>query len=250
MNPARPNTNLSNGLIQADVILVCGEDEAELLSALKAVRPEIVPQSIHRYRCYHFWDCQTFTLIWTGIGTGCLEPLLYEILDIPTLQRILLMGTAGATDYGKLTLMKGRAYAMAAASPFAAGVTPVSNEPLAPVWNQPLPADVQTATIVSTDYYYGYSPKTDARTLKLIANDVNLARGRAETLPQVQLVDMETAQFYHFCRLLGLPGLQYIAIKGPANIVGDFGEQNLHSGAVLEASLQIATRLLQSGQTD
>jgi hypothetical protein len=72
----RPNTAVKNEVLQENLLLCCGEDTTELLLALPEVGP---PLLYHVYRCYRFWRFDGFTLVWTGIGTGCLEPLMFEL---------------------------------------------------------------------------------------------------------------------------------------------------------------------------
>jgi len=78
MRPDRPNTNVENSLLSERMVICCGEDAAELLQALRTEFPR-QETAYHEYRCYRFWKFAEFTLIWTGIGTGCLEPLLFEL---------------------------------------------------------------------------------------------------------------------------------------------------------------------------
>src|ERR1051325_59874 len=92
-NPARPNTLLPNGLLKRDIILCCGEDLQEFKAAIRAVFG--TPRTAHRYRCYAFMQAGSISFIWTGIGSGCIEPLLCEIHDEAQLKQIVLVGTAG-----------------------------------------------------------------------------------------------------------------------------------------------------------
>src|SRR5687767_8943729 len=92
MNPHRPNSGVSDEMLHENVILCCGEDFTELIQCFSESSLGIR----HEYRCYRFLRFENFTLIWTGIGTGCLEPLLFEIFDVPIIKKIVLVGTAGA----------------------------------------------------------------------------------------------------------------------------------------------------------
>ena len=55
---------------------------------------------------------------------------------------------------------------------------------------------------------------------------------------------METGQFYHFCSIIAPISLNFIAIKGPANLVDNVSEQPQFSQSVLESSLKCAIALL------
>ena len=85
-----PNTKLDSRLMQKNILLSCGEDTKELLTPLAEIEEF---SDYHEYRCYKFWKFSTFTLIWTGFGTSCLEPLLWEILKPNIAERIILFGS-------------------------------------------------------------------------------------------------------------------------------------------------------------
>jgi hypothetical protein len=95
------NTNATSSHLERQVLLCAGEDSNELMHALPTDSLEI--QLTHEYRCYRFWRCRSrtdknrsFALVWTGIGTGCIEPLLCEVLSENTpVEQIVLVGTAG-----------------------------------------------------------------------------------------------------------------------------------------------------------
>ncbi|HNX05660.1 MAG TPA: hypothetical protein PKI32_09165, partial [Opitutales bacterium] len=76
------------------VILCSGEVESDLLAAFRGRTGPVL--DCGRYRCYAFWRYADFTLILAGIGTGSLEPLLWEILRPGIVKKIVLIGTAGA----------------------------------------------------------------------------------------------------------------------------------------------------------
>ncbi|MHB8736189.1 MAG: hypothetical protein ACYC6M_12885, partial [Terriglobales bacterium] len=157
LNPNRPNTGVTDEFLQENVILCCGEDPLELVEQVKSFRPI----ALHKYRCYRFWRFPAFSLIWTGIGTGCLEPLLFEIYMPFIVRNIILIGTAGAVSS---IIPDGQAFCIKKAYSRACAVRTKNPEvPLFPHWKPPLPEDLQedAATIVSTDYYYGFSTLKD-----------------------------------------------------------------------------------------
>lgn len=196
----------------------------------------------HAYRCYQFWKFREFTLLWTGIGTGCLEPLLFEILDAEIIQEIVLIGTAGAVNEN---LPLGSSYWLDRAYLGCTAILPISCEPAEPRWARPKP-NVPSASIVSTDYYYGFSNIDSRRVRALQHADRRLVQALANFRNLAELVDMETAQFYHLCRVLGHPGLNFGALKGPANTISAVSEQTLHSETLLFRVVREARLLLAS----
>jgi hypothetical protein len=101
--------------------------------------------------------------------------------------------------------------------------------------------NIPASSIISTDYYYGFSRGKNSSVLRNKDRRLNDVVDYAWR--KVDMVDMETAQFYYFCQLLGSPILQYAALKGPANFIGG-SEQGLHSLTVLRAAVRLALRLL------
>jgi len=240
-NKLRPNTAVDDAMLHTNILLCCGEDEAELLSALHSLGIG-KPTAYHNYRCYRFWLFPQFALIWTGIGTGCLEPLLYEILCESAVEKICLVGTAGMSR-PRQGLVKGVIYYLSEARAWASGVRPVDTKLLfRPNWSgsTALPA----ATILSTDYYYGLS-RIDNPVLRKLRNlDSALAVDFVNILDTVDLVDMEVAQFYFLCSVFGKPGLEWCALKGPANSLEDFSDQMVISPRILENSARAAFSIM------
>ena len=215
-------------------MLCCGEDPGEFLAAARDVFGSI--RKIHAYRCYSFHETRALSFVWTGIGSGCIEPLLCEIHNESNLRRIILVGTAGSvSNRAKL----GCATPIRHGRVACAGISP-KKQPLSPNW--PLARRAATQTIVSTDYYYGFTLKKTHPTPKLWSADTRLAKTVDASLKKADLVDMETGQFYHLCRVLR-PDLQFLAIKGAANPLSDFSQQTLHSESVLHDALRQAKEL-------
>lgn len=237
LTKGRPNTQLPVGALRRDAILCCGEDLGEFKAAAAAVFGRV--RLVHAYRCYAFLRRGGLSFIWTGIGSGCLEPLLCEIANEPELRRIILVGTAGAVS--KSTPL-GRATPIREAHVACAGVSPARATSI-PNWPASFKA-TETQRIVSTDYYYGFTLKKVWPAPALWAADTRLAKSVAAALTRADLVDMETGQFYHFCRTLR-PDWQYLAIKGAANPLADFSQQPLHSESVLHDALRQAKAMLE-----
>ena len=225
------------------MLLCCGEDAEELLAAVREALPRVTPALVHHYRCYQFWDLGQATLAWTGIGTGCLEPFLFEVLDSGVVRRIVLVGTAGATAAGQKSLRRGESYVVSSATVFADGVQPRSAAPCTFRWSPP-PLNRPSATVVSTDYYYGFSARQDPKSIRLRAQDRQLSAGFQHITNRTELVDMETGQFYHLCHCLAPETLEYIAVRGPANILGESAGQTEFSPRVLQHAVKTAFELL------
>ena len=244
MDHHKPNTLVPDEIIRPDVLLCCGEDEVEMLTELRSILGSETPRLAHSYRCYRFFLNSWFTLVWTGIGTGCLEPLLFEILGTGRVKRIILVGTAGATSSARERMIKGEAYLINEATLIASGIRPHDEKLLSPSWKGGALINLKTARIASSDYYYGFSLRDDPATIRLRSADAVLKEQVANTLSRVDLVDMEVAQFYHLCQVIGDPNLQFVAIKGPANAVGRFEEQSTHSASVLGSTLSKGLELI------
>ncbi|MEY4488847.1 MAG: hypothetical protein RIQ79_1355, partial [Verrucomicrobiota bacterium] len=169
------------------------------------------------------------TVILAPIGTGTLEPLLYELLNTGRVERIVLVGTAGRLGGTRGPL--GTAFPIAEATLSGTGLDrEVHNQPLKPCWPEPLAAP--TASIVSSDFYYGFSPA--ARPGDYRHRLPGLRRDFELLSSSVDMVDMEVGQFYALCRLIPeQPGLSFLAIKGASNGVDNHGEQNTHAPSVL-----------------
>src|SRR6202035_4323689 len=89
-----PNTNAPVELLSSQCVLCVGEDRRTLLDA--ALDAGLDMKGPHfGYRCYEFWNCGGLLVVWSGIGTGSLEPLLWELFKPGTIQQIVLVGTAG-----------------------------------------------------------------------------------------------------------------------------------------------------------
>lgn len=234
------NTQAPPDVLARQVILCAGEDQEELLRAL-ALHPVNV-QSTHAYRCYHFWRCtsrfesrRSFVLIWTGIGTGCIEPLLREILfDGSPVEQIVLVGTAGQLrDFNSQSLT----VTPVLMSPAYVGPSALSalgeRGPLTPT----LAVEARLGTVFSTDLYYLWNQRT------IPEWDESYTSTFAEAWRKAQYVDMEVAQFYWLCRRFGGELVRYAAIKGAANELGVAGQQSANSLAVLNACIALTLRV-------
>lgn len=223
-----PNARLVPDQIRPDVILCCGEDKRAFVAALRALGLA-VDAAAPDFRGYTVWTLAAVTVVLAPIGTGSIEPILFEVLTTGRVARIVLVGTAGRLAARPLPL--GVAFPITEAHLSGTGLDrEVSEQPLRPFWPEP-PAG-PTASIVSSDFYYGFAPAQRPGDYR---HRLPALRRDFERLSSfVDLIDMEVAQFYALCRLIpDQPGLRFLAIKGASNAVENHSEQNAHAPAVL-----------------
>ena len=90
---------------------------------------------------------------------------------------------------------------------------------------------------------YGFSTDADSETLR--AEDLSLRQAVNILFNSVDLIDMETAQFYYFCEKLFDPDkLNYVAVKGAANFVTEPASQTTNSLTVLQTAVAASFDLL------
>ncbi|MEO0054561.1 MAG: hypothetical protein RLZZ50_508 [Verrucomicrobiota bacterium] len=237
-----PNARLVAAQLRPDVVLCCGEDKTAFVGALRAVGLPADPATPD-FRGFTAWTFPALTVVLAPIGTGSVEPILNEILTTAPIERIILVGTAGAL--GPRRLPKGEASPISEAWLAGTGLDrEVACQPLRPEWPD-LPAGDASASIVSSDFYYGFAP---AKAPGDYPHRLPRLRSDFERLSCfVDLVDMEVGQFYALCRLIPeRPGLRFLAIKGASNAVENHGEQNDHAPAVLLDCLRQALALLRT----
>ena len=200
-------------------VICAGEDPRIVLRVARNVTARDYDRAFS-FRCYQFHLFDEFLLIWTGIGTGCLEPLLYELNGIASPDIIQLVGTAGAAGHEAVL---GHAYAVSGAHAVCSAVSSLGVRPsirLLPNWSS---KPKVSARIISTDFYYD----------QLATNRIT----RAARKHGCSLVDMETAQFYHICSRLSQRrhggDTKFIAYKAAANVVGAPHAQNSLTPAAL-----------------
>jgi len=242
----RPNTGLPKDFIQDDMIICTGEDPRELVHAMQSVLPNVRPE-VHQYRCYYAWRYPSFTIVISGIGTGSLEPLMWEMLDSKTLtdktaKRLVMIGTAGyIADSGF-----GQVYLVDGAYPVGCGIDLKDESlPVRPNFNGMENIELTRLEEISTDYYYACTPQiTDPRKVAAKQEDVKLTEGLLKHWKPGRLISMETAQFYHFARLYSGGKAQCVAFRGVANLADEFETQGNHSQQVLTEALRQAVQLL------
>lgn len=238
-----PNTQLPAGLIRERVLIAGGEDRDEIQEAL-VERFDFSGAAHHRFRDYECWSDDRVSVIRCGIGTGSVEPLVYELLNggrtdragesrgETGVERIVLFGTSGVPVYSRLEV--GEAYVVAAATPFETALNSpgLYPEPVAFEPNWPAVGGRPFAASISTDRYYGDVPDAAA--------DVFTSPPRTRVL-----IEMEVAQFYHFARryAIGDPPL-FLAVKGVSNRIGRHAEHAAQGPAALRNAAEMAHAIL------
>jgi len=235
----RPNTMVPDEFLDERVLLCAGEDAPEFLGALES--HGLMPRAEHNYRCYRFWKLPNFTAIWTGIGSGCVEPLLWETLEPGTpIRSIVLVGTAGLI--GNDPTLCGKVYAVTRAYACATGVCP-DRLPVTARWPN-LPSTIPRRTSLSSDQYFGFQKTTQPLVRKIQGKDSRLRESLAKYWRSGRLLEMEVAQFYFLCQQLGSQDLQYLALKGVSNLDGKHATQVLLSRQILDHTVETALKLL------
>lgn len=237
-----PNTAAPRSILRPACLLCAGEDRAEFLAALdEAGAGE--PSAIHSFRGYEFWRFEHYCTVLSGIGTGALEPLLWEILRPGQVERIVLVGTAGSMPGAAIEA--GRPHLIEEAWPAGTGIDAlVSAPPLRPRW--PAASTLPSTSSASTDFYYAFGPKLLDGEYPLPPGPLH-DRYREMISRNVALVEMEVAQFYFFCERFGNDRLGYVAVKAPANAVGDAAQHLASSSATLSKVVN-AGLLMLTGQ--
>ncbi|MFP5240343.1 MAG: hypothetical protein ACLGQW_10975 [Acidobacteriota bacterium] len=247
-----PNTTLTGDIISKNVILCCGENESTLFESLNQITEE-EPVANHFFRSYSFYKYTNFTLVTSGIGTGCIEPLLFELLSFNDVKRIILIGTAGCLSPH---LVEREARPIHAAYVCCTGLDmAVGDRKLSPRWADAI--GVKRYSTVSTDLYYGFSNNNhDNYTTSIKSSTPCISRFIHGTLQSntnfqhVDLVDMEVGQFYFLCSSLRPNNdLEFLAIKGPANSMSNHSEQNFYTLIILDSALKQAMNFLHSTPT-
>jgi hypothetical protein len=242
MGSLGPNTCCDEKMLQRKVLLCCGEQRGELLEVVSCIFGGKTLKH-HVSHCFEFWKFDEFTLILSGMGTGCVEPLMWEILRPTVIRQIVLVGTAGRFSRSRIPIGRpcaiDRAY-LAGTALDGRGI----RQPLKPAWD--MPRDLQTASSVSTDFFYGFSPR-------LLDGDYpslgpRFMRSYCDHARKTDLIDMEVAPFYYFCRAFAPRcDLQYLAIKAAANTLGELAEQTKNSPAAIDSCVGVALNLLGVG---
>jgi len=147
---------ISPDTLSEDIVLSCGKDPVELLQCVAHATDESVPE-VESYRGFGCVRFPAFSVVWDGMGTGTLEPLLWELLQCEKIRRIILVGTSGLL--APSTNFLGRAFLITEA--YLAG-TALDEEriaqPLRP-WFRGIGkvGEWPSTTIVSNHFYYGFA---------------------------------------------------------------------------------------------
>jgi hypothetical protein len=229
-----PNTNANKEILNEKVLLAAGEDKGEVLSAITKSNKLL---DFHVYRGYSFFKFQNFTLIISPIGTGSLEPLLFEILEPGIVKEIILAGTVGLLPESNKKVSE--IYAITESYEAGTALDEKNiNFPLKPRWEKSI---IQKSAIgVSTDYYYHFNYSFRDRLID--TKNFRLLKAMESVSKICDVVDMEVCQFYYFCSYYD--NLNYLAVKGVTNNLGCREEHSNNSSKTVVNAVKIGMDLL------
>jgi uridine phosphorylase len=210
-----PVTGILDSLMRARVLLILGEDDREVTAAVDAAQADRLPRKARATSGVHYYRQHTARvvgdlLIVTGpLGSASVEAILYELWNAGA-QRIVLVGTAGAMP--GFTGAQMQPFAISLAASVLQNFDAHAKAEWAPSWSSELPE----YKCISTDRFYGFSPRSETD----YPAEPALSEAWAQWRESDRLVDMEVAPFYYYSQQFA-PAKQYTAIKVVANSVTD-----------------------------
>src|SRR5688500_13860870 len=93
MTTLGPNTCFRMELMRPKLLICSGEDPGEASSVAISLLGRF--ESHHRFRAYELWSFEDIAFVVCGMGTGCVEPLLWEVFQSNGIRAVVLAGTAG-----------------------------------------------------------------------------------------------------------------------------------------------------------
>ncbi len=195
-------------MIRPDVLLCLGEEWSEFASAMDAAGLD-EPSEHHAHRTFTADLRGDLLCLAGGLGSAVVETSLWELARTGIVERIILVGTAGALPgyrgaYGAPHLMDPArtCYQNFESPPEWTGE---------PTWRMALP----TKECISNDRFYGFSPAA----LDNYPAEPGLQEAWNRWKNHDAFVDMEVAAFYWFAKRFGYS--DYAAIKAAANPLSD-----------------------------
>ncbi len=220
-----PVSGIPRDLLRPDVLLCVGEDPDECLAAWGG------DAFTHSYRGFHAAVVDDRLHLVTPFGSTVMEALLWEILSPGVVQRILLVGTAGAL--GGFTGPSMEPLRVEGARPVYQCFDTHPDAVMEPSWR---PKGFPGVQSISTDRFYGFSPTVQSMPAEPGMLEAWNCHGGMDGI-----VEMEVAAFFQFAKQFGAPALQYAAIKVVANDVSDL--DSLPDGAGLAMERAVAAGL-------
>ncbi len=163
-----------------------------------------------------------------GLGSAVVETCLWELHRTGMVERIILVGTAGA-----LPGYKGAFGAPHLMDPARTVYQNFESPPEwvgEPTWSLPLP----TKECISNDRFYGFSPASMAD----YPAEPGLQEAWTRWKDDDAFVDMEVAAFYWFAKRFGIK--TYAAVKAAANPLSDLDSLPEASHAVIQSVVAAA----------
>lgn len=234
METIGPSTGLPVDMVRPDVLLCLGEEEDEFEDALDATGLSPGPLRTH-HRSFHGRVRDDILCLDGALGSPLVEKCLWELLSTDQVERIVLVGTAGA--------MPGFTGETSTAYRATPAMSVYQNFDAAPeaTWTPSIDVGLPDQGVVSCDRFFGFSAMIEAE----YPAEPGLVEAWNRLRDRDLMVDMEVAAFYHYAQAFGPPDLQYAAIKAVANRVDDLYALPRHSGQVMGLVVQEGVRALQ-----
>lgn len=203
-----PATCLPNDMVRSDVLLCLGEEWSEFTSAMDHAGLD-APGKTHRHRTFSAQVRDGVLCLAGGLSSAVVETSLWELSLAQNVERIILVGTAGALPGYRGAF--GAPHLMEPARSVHQNFEPPHGWTGKPTWGLSLPKK----EVISVDRFYGFSPAT----LSGYPAEPALREVWTKWKDHDALVDMEVAAFYWYAERFGVP--TYAAIKAAANPLSD-----------------------------
>lgn len=222
-------------MVRPNVLLCLGEEEDEFEDALDAagLTPEVLRT---HYRAFHGRVRDDILCLDGAVGSAIVEKCLWDLLGTGVVERVLLVGTAGAMP--ECSAKQDKPYRMSPASSLYQNF----DAPPGASWEPTADVGLEDFPIVSSDRFYGFSSLVEGK----YPAEPGLLEAWHQHARRDIMVDMEVGAFYHYCERFGANDLQYAAIKAVANSVTDLSTLPDASARALTATVQAAIDVLQA----
>lgn len=228
-----PSTTLPLDWVTPDVLLCLGEEYEEWDAALLTAGLGRA-DGVHRHRAFTASVRKGILCLAGSIGSASVEKCLWDLLTTGRVRRIVLVGTAG--NMPASSALMDNAYVCSPAQSRHQNFDAPGPMTWEPSWMPDLPRHA----IVSSDRFYGFSPLVEGP----YPGEPALQQAWAEFRDADVLIDMEVAAFYHYCQAFGPADLLYVAIKAPANHVGDLDSMPDLSAPALDVAVHAGVAAL------
>jgi len=221
-------------MVRPDVLLCLGEEWSEFEAAMDAAGLDS-PGDTHAHRTFTAQVRDGVLCLAGGLSSAIVETSLWELSRAGQVERIMLVGTAGALPGYRGAF--GAPHLMDPATSVHQNFEPPVGWTGSPTWDVQLPAK----ECISVDRFYGFSPVTLAE----YPAEQALKDEWSKWKDHDAFVDMEVAAFYWYAERFGFQ--TYAAIKAAANPLSDLDSLPESSHAVVHSVVAAAVDTLLSG---